>query len=161
MQEATANQATDSQIAMFRGAIALAWADGVMIDSEKARLESFFENNLSLSPSQKTLLIGDIAHPIALEDVWAMITDPLDRAHLIDIAPVILRADDDYAEIEQRSYADIYARHMASLDQNAIERDVVDLANRLRLQREAQEESRRHEGTRLARILRFIGGYLV
>src|ERR1700744_4443906 len=82
-------QATDSQIAMWRGAIALLWVNQEIDEKEKQRLIQYFKDNICLTDAQRDQLIKDMEKPVSLQDVWGKITDTQDRAHLIDIAPTL------------------------------------------------------------------------
>src|SRR5687768_2120949 len=109
-------QATNSQLAMLRSAIALAWADHQMHEEEKSQLLNYFTHNIHLSESQRAKLAGDINQKIKLEEVWNDITDKHDRAHLINIATIIFWKDGAFSHSEQEVYNKIYNDHIATLD---------------------------------------------
>ena len=114
-------QATDSQIAMWRGMIALAWADRGVDDGEKTRLLEYFRNNIYLSDSQRAQLAKDMDQPIELKDVWGSITDTQDRAHLIDIAPSLFATHGSPTPKERAVYEKMCADQMATVDTKKLE----------------------------------------
>lgn len=117
-------QATDSQIAMWRGAIALTWVERAMHETEKVRLLKYVQDNVVLSDSQKAQLIGDLDRPVALADVWGAITDTHDRAHLIDIAPSLFATHGTPTPAEKAVYDKMLADQMATIDMVQLERDI-------------------------------------
>ncbi len=123
--ETTMPQATDSQIAMWRGAIALTWVDRDMHEAEKARLLQFFSDNIYLSDSQRAQLVADLDRPIAVQDVWGAITDTHDRAHLIDIAPSLFGTHGAPTPAEKAVYDKLVADQMATIDTKALEGDLA------------------------------------
>ena len=142
MPEATsAAHATASQIAMFQGAIALAWADHNLDANEQAQLLDYINKNFHLSETQRTQLRDSIASPQPLEKVWPAITEKEDRAHLLNIAPQIFQEDGEFCAQEKEVYDRIYADHMASLDNASVEEDVKKMAEAFRLTRVAREET--------------------
>lgn len=126
--------ATDSQMAMFRGAIALAWADGALDPQEIGQLETFIRNNIHLSDAQKRQLLADIQSHVRLEDVWGAITDKHDRAHLINIADLIFWKDGAFCHNEREVYEKIQADHLKNLDTDTLEKDLSALAQQARTQ---------------------------
>jgi len=126
--------ATDSQVALWRGAIALAWADNHLHDDERAEFTNFIDKNKNLSDEQKKLLKQDLSKQVKLEEIWPQITDKMDRAHLINIAPTIFWGDKDYSHSEKEVFEKMYADHMASLDMKTEMQDMANFAQKLRLQ---------------------------
>jgi hypothetical protein len=118
-------QATDSQIAMWRGAIALTWVDRDMHDTERARLLQYFSDNIYLTDTQRAQLVADLDQPIALQDVWDAITNPQDRAHLIDIAPSLFATHGAPTPAEKAVYDKMMADQMATIDTNALEGELA------------------------------------
>ncbi len=114
-------QATDSQIAMWRGAIALAWADRGIDEGEKKRLLEYFKNNIYLSDSQRVQLVKDMDQKIELADVWGSITNTQDRAHLIDIAPSLFATHGSPTRREKAVYDKMYADQMATINTKELE----------------------------------------
>jgi hypothetical protein len=132
-------QATSSQIAMWRAAIALVWSDHRLEEGEKERLTQFFENNRYLSEQQKATLKNDLATPIALDDVWKDITEKQDRAQLIDILPTLFHSDGSYTEDEKSRYQQVLNDHMSTLDVGTAT-EIAKMAEESRKNR-AKEES--------------------
>jgi len=120
-------QATDSQIAMWRGAIALAWTDGKLDEGEKARLLEYFKDNIYLSDTQRAQLVKDLDRPAQLKDVWNDITDKEDRAHLIDIAPDIFWGGGNYSPAEHEVYNKMFSDQMGTVDIQKIKEDVAEI----------------------------------
>jgi enamine deaminase RidA (YjgF/YER057c/UK114 family) len=116
-------QATDSQIAMWRAAIALTWVDRTMHEAEKSRLLQYFKDNIYLNDAQRAQLTADLDHPVAVQDVWGEITDTLDRAHLIDIAPSLFATHGAPTPAEKAVYDKMMADQMATIDTQSLEAD--------------------------------------
>ncbi len=83
------SEATSSEMAMFRAAIALAWADHSLSDEEKNRLITYMDNNKELSEPQRDQLKNDLTQPVNMDDVWPKITEVRDRVHVLNIADAI------------------------------------------------------------------------
>lgn len=121
-------QATDSQVALWRGAIALAWADQQLDEDEKSKLLEYIVGYLYFSEAQRAMLVQDVSQGVRIVDVWPHITDKQDRAHLINIAPVIFWRDEVFCQAEQDVYNTIFAEHMATLDVAATMADLRAMA---------------------------------
>ncbi len=138
-------QATDSQIAMWRGAIALAWIDRRMEDQERQRLLQYFKDNIVLSDSQRALLTKDIDEQTELKDVWGSITDTRDRAHLIDIAPSLFAAHGGPTPADKAVYDKMVADQMATIDMTALEGDLQVVKAQIPLEQAQDEDAIRSE----------------
>ena len=110
MREQKDVQVTDSRFAMWRSAVALAWADGKVTNSEANLIHDYTERH-AFSDEQHTILDNDIKNGIKLDDVFDLITDKRDRAHLINFGRVLFHIDGDFAEVEQKIMAEISAKH--------------------------------------------------
>ncbi len=121
-------QINESKLAMLRGAIALAWADGVMDDNERERLHQLIDRHEGLSYIQRDQLKKDVETQIGLDGIWEKITDVHDRAHLINIAVALFHEDGDYADLEKKAYAQINALHHDTLDIAAMESELSAMA---------------------------------
>lgn len=117
-------QATESRFSMLRGIVALACADGQISREEREQIETYIDNNAELSAEQRRTLRADLGSKIGVNDVWDKITDPQDRAHLINIAENIFLKDGTYSAAEKASYDRIYSQHRATLDMSAIVEDM-------------------------------------
>lgn len=134
--------ATQSQVAMFRGLVAMAWADHALSAEEQQRFETLVNNNVLLSASQKQQVVEEIHTPVHIDLVWPQITDKHDRAHLLNVASTIFVQDGEYCEDEKAIYEKIYASHMSSLPQAELEKDIIAMAQAQRLRSEAYKEER-------------------
>jgi hypothetical protein len=117
-------QATESQIAMWRSAIALAWANGTLDEGEKALLLQYFKDNIYLTDAQRAQLIKDMEHKIELGDVWGSISDAQDRAHLIDIAPSLFSKHGTPTPEERALYDKMFADQMATVDTKKLQQEI-------------------------------------
>ena len=133
-------QATDSQIAMWRAAIALTWVDRDMHEAEKARLLQYFKDNIYLNDSQRALLAADLDSPVAVQDVWSAITDTQDRAHLIDIAPSLFATHGAPTPAEKAVYDKMVADQMATIDTKALQAEFDEIKANIPAER-AQDEA--------------------
>ncbi len=106
---------SESKLHLWRSAIALAYCDHHLSDAEQQRLHNFFQHQ-PFSDEQKAQLDSDLKHGIALEETFPLITDKLDRAHLINISRVLSFADGAYCEKEQAAFDAMMAKHLPSID---------------------------------------------
>jgi arylsulfatase A-like enzyme len=143
--EKTMPQATDSQIAMWRGAIALTWVDREMHEAEKARLLQYFKDNIYLTDSQRAQLAADLDRPISVQDVWGAITDTQDRAHLIDIAPTLFAMHGAPTPAEKAVYDKMMADQMATIDTKALEEEFEEIRAHIPVERADDEALYRSE----------------
>lgn len=146
-------QATDSYIAMLRGAIALAWADGIMDAAEKDRLRELISKNTHLSFIQQDQLKSDIDTQQNLDDIWGHITDKQDRAHLINIAVNLFHEDGDYSELEKKAYHQINSLHHDTLDVAGMEAELSAMAKAAYAR---EEEARRADYESMSRRQRAL-----
>jgi hypothetical protein len=138
-------QATDSQIAMWRGAIALTWVERDMHASERARLLQYLRDNVVLDDSQRAQLASDLDHPIEVKDVWGAITDTHDRAHLIEIAPSLFATHGAPTPAEQAVYDTMMADQMATIDMKALEDGLGEIKAQITVARAEDEALVRSE----------------
>lgn len=153
-------QATESQINMFRGIIALAWADHELTDEEKGQLALFINKHLHLSDAQRAQLLDEVEHPVVLKDVWPAITDSHDRAHLLNVAPVIFRNDGVYCESEKELYELYEQKHLDSIGAAGIEQEIRQLAMVLSSERQARNQQQQGATSPMRRVLQYIGAIL-
>ena len=154
------SEATKSHYAMFRGAIALAWADHRLDEEEQERILVYIENNRHLSDAQRTQLKQDLLQPVKLDDVWPEITDVHDRAHLINIADAIFWEDGELCHTEKEVYDKIRAAHIATLDVDFIREDIADYRKELAVSRKAFEMELDEMRSPLGRMLHYLGTLL-
>lgn len=109
-------QITPSKLAMYEGLIALAWVDAPIHEENHKRLFDMIYDNRLLSEDQRQKLLDMLNQPVRLDDVWPRITDPQDRAYLLDYAPTIFLKDGNYSPEERALHAEFMAKHLATLD---------------------------------------------
>lgn len=107
--------ADDSKIAMFKAMIACAWADGVLEEAERKKLMKYISGNKYLDDAQRAELTAAIDQKISLDEVWSDITNPADRAYLIDVAREIFWVDGVFAAEEKALHDDMMVRFMDEL----------------------------------------------
>jgi hypothetical protein len=149
--------ATESHVAMLKGAISLAWLDGALHDEEIARLQHFIDNNAYLNVAQRQQLHEAINQHHALEDIWAEITDALDRAHLINIATLIFWEDMEFCEAEKKMFQAMHEWHIGDLEHETVKRDLVQMAQDARLKWVAEEKALHSEKSFLGRVFSYLG----
>lgn len=118
------SEATSSEIAMYRAAIALAWADNSLSEEEQNKLIVYMDNNKNLSETQREQLKNDLTQQIHIDDVWPEVTEVRDRAHVLNIADAIYWADGQLCHSEKEILTKIKSAHMATLDVVAIREDI-------------------------------------
>jgi hypothetical protein len=150
-------KATESQIQMFRGIIALAWADHELTEDEQQQLAFFIEKHLYLSAEQRAQLLDEVQHAVKLADIWPSITDKHDRAHLLNIAPVIFQKDGVYCDTEKELYELYEQKHLDSIGAVYVEQEIRLFAEGLAKERRARELHRKAEATPLRLVLQYIG----
>lgn len=148
--------ATDSRIAMFRSAIALAWADGSLGADEQELLLTYINGNIHLSEAQREELRGDVTLRHRVDDYLDAITDMNDRAHLINIADTLLKQDGVFSQDEKEVYDRIFNRHMSSIDSEATQADIVRMAHEARGKWQEEEVERLNGMSRLARLMHYL-----
>ena len=158
-------QATDSQMAMWRGAIALAWANGSLDQGEKARLLNYFRDNVHLADTQRSQLIADIDQQFDLKDIWTLITNTEDRAYLIDIAPTLFATHGSPTPAEKAVYDKMLADQLATVDTKALQDDVMAIKARIPAEMANYEAEYQSDfsnmgwaGRIIYRINKFFGG---
>jgi uncharacterized membrane protein YebE (DUF533 family) len=105
---------TDSRFAMWRAAVALAWVDGRMKHEEIELLNNSAQIN-AFTDEQKKIFENDLKTPLKLNDVFSQITDPRDRAHLINFARRLFHTDLDFSKSEEMVLKDLTDRHLQML----------------------------------------------
>lgn len=123
---------TNSHFQMYRGALALFWADGQFTQSEINKFIELVENSIRLTKEQKDLLNTDITTHIKIADVWPQITDPMDRAHLINIANMLFWQDGAFCHTEREVIEKLEREHLSTLKTDELERDLEFMARNAR-----------------------------
>lgn len=151
---------TASRLAMYRGIIALAWADHQLTPEETEGVQALITNNPRLSAEQKQQLLTEIKTPMRLESVWPNITEAQDRAHLLDIAMNVFGHDGEIAAQEKETYEAFLAKHLKTLDVAGMMRDMNSLLAQQAQTREQDErmlDAYRAEFGLLSRLKRVFG----
>ena len=131
---------TDSRLAMYEGMIALAWADHELTEDEKQGLRDLIDGNPRFTDEQRRKLHAGVGQRVALESVWPRITEKQDRAHLFDIAGVIFHKDGQYSATEKELYENFLAKHMATIDTEAVIGEIRAMTIGFRAQREKEQQ---------------------
>lgn len=132
---------TSSKYAMLQGIVELAWVDGKVTDEECARLNDFLDSTQFITDSQRDSLKARLntKHELDIDAIWEQITNKEDRAALLDIALSIFHADGEFCDTEREVYERLRASHMASIDLNALNQDLSQMAAEAAARREAEE----------------------
>ena len=139
-REIDVSEATKSHFAVFRAAIALAWADHKLHEEEQERILVYIDNNEELSSAQREQLKKDLQQPIKMDEVWPEITDVLDRAHVINIANTIFWEDGELCNNEKEVYEKIKAAHMVTLDMDFLREDIANCRRDIAARRQLFEQ---------------------
>lgn len=140
---------TTSKLALWRSAIAIAYADGKITNSERALLHDYMQGH-AFSDEQVAIIDNDLANGVDINTVFDGITDKHDRAHLINFARVLVHIDGDFDDAEQKImeyitafHAEAINLHQVLLDCRREARAVYNkwLEERAELQREERERS--------------------
>lgn len=113
----------DSQLAVYEGMIALAWADHTLDANEKKELHDLINYNNRLSNEQREKLHNDVDTKIDINDVWHRITDKQDRAHLLNMAIDIFNQDGKFCDTEQDLYYNLRQRYLVTIDMDTLRKD--------------------------------------
>lgn len=106
---------SESKLALWRSAISIAHADGKITNSERALIHDFLQSH-DFSPEQVAILDKDLAGGVRIEDVFSLITDHRDRAHLINFARVLVNVDGDFDDAERKIMEHITAAHAEAIN---------------------------------------------
>lgn len=146
---------TPSKFAMWRAAIALAYSDHRLSNSETDliwRDSEYFD----FSDAQRAQLEKDMRDGIALDDVWDQITEKGDRAHLINFSLVLFHVDGEFSDVEQQLFDEINARHMLTIDYRGAVREAKASVERFLAEDKAVlEQDYQHESL-LGRAFHYI-----
>ncbi len=133
---------SESLFHSLRGAISIAWADHQLTDAEQDSLRYFIDTH-DLSERQRELLDADIANGApSIESLLPHITEPRDRAHLVNMARVILHADGHAAPQEAAPLQHLLHQHMSTLDSEVIRQQARDQMTGYRHQQDEADNAR-------------------
>ena len=140
MSDVAEQAQTSSNVALYRGLIALAWADHELHPDEKSTLHDIIDNHIGLTDEDRTKLHSEVERRVSLSSVWPDITDPQHRARLIDMANIIFQQDGDFSDAERDLIETFRVRHLNSIDIDAVRADMsgfmADHAEKLEAERE-------------------------
>ncbi len=125
MQAGDVESVQSSKVALYRGLIALAWADHELHPDEKDTLHSIINSHRDLTDDDRAGLNAQVDTPVALTDVWPDITNVQDRARLIDMANIIFQQDGDYCEDEEMLITRFQQKHLSSIGVERITQDLT------------------------------------
>ena len=128
MAEHAAEIQNNSKLAFYRGLIGLAWADHELHSDEKQALRDVISHHRDLSETDRNRLLSEVDEPISLETVWPEITDPQDRARLIDMANAIFQKDGEICDHEWDLIETFRAKHLSSIGIESIKADLASFA---------------------------------
>ena len=106
---------TDSQFYMWRTVFALSHADDVVTDEELRFMVETIES-FPFSEAQKETLHNDAKDPQSPDDMFALITDPVDQVEFFKLASHISNIDGDFADEEQEVIARLKKKHLERVD---------------------------------------------
>ncbi len=149
-------QATDSYVAMFRAMIALAWVDHELEAEEQESLRHYISGNVRLSDQQKQTLLASVNRKTSLCDSWGEITNPRDRAHLINLASTLFHEDHCFEPEERRVFERISNLHDNTLDAESLRTELQSMAKASRERLKAEDEAYMQSLSVPARILTYL-----
>jgi len=132
----------ESRFFMWRAIFAMAHADHVVTDDERAFMENYL-NNVPFSPVQKDILREDMAAPQNAGEMFSLITEPEDRGTFFQFARELVWCDGDLAAQEEVIKECLQSGHMAGLNVSRLEVETSRSVAEARMQRTA--EGRRME----------------
>lgn len=147
---------SESAFSALRAAIALAWVDNELSSPEREALRHYLSHP-RLTESQRTQLQRDIDQGgEKLDALLPHITELRDRAHLINMAQVLVARDGVVDAEEQQALNHMLARHLPTIDREKAQEEA-------RIAREAflaeQREAGHQQGV-FSRLAEYIGFFL-
>jgi len=98
------SQISDGKFAVWRCLVVMANIDGHFCDDEKEFLEGIHRYEM-LSDEQKVILKEDIdSQNMDFDSIYNQITEPRDRAHLINLTRVLFHKDGDFCPTEKEVF---------------------------------------------------------
>jgi uncharacterized tellurite resistance protein B-like protein len=95
-----------SKFNLLRGAIAVAYADGKLMDVERNWLRWYMER-LDISPEQEEILAHELLNGTDVYEIIPQITDKEDRMLFLNFANILFRIDGEFHPNEKRMYENI------------------------------------------------------
>jgi uncharacterized membrane protein YebE (DUF533 family) len=117
----------DSSFAMWRGFVAMAYADHKLSKNEIDFLEKQLER-IDLTPAQKEILENDIENGVKLNDVYGQITEQSHKTNLLNMAYVIFHRDSDFCHVEKNYYDELYRKLIQPLDSKELTEEAKNIA---------------------------------
>ncbi len=117
-----------SKFYMLRCVVAMAHADGIVTDSEKAYIFSIM-NHIALSDEQRKTLEDDLIHAQKVEDLLPYINDPNYRAQIVYFARIMAYKDGHLDPSEEVLLEKLNAAALNGLNRDAIRKSVQDSVN--------------------------------
>lgn len=124
MSDAVLDETITSKFALYQGLIALAWADHDLHEDETRILTEIIDSHQGLTAYQRDQLHHQIRQPTSPKEIWPYITDPQDRARLIDMANIIFQQDGEFSINEKEVIERFTAAHLSSIQAGQIEADL-------------------------------------
>jgi uncharacterized membrane protein YebE (DUF533 family) len=116
-------QVSASKFTMLRCLVAMAHADGVVTDEERAYV-SALANRMSLTNEQRTTLERDLVHAQDVGDLFRHINDPNYRSQVLYFARLMAFKDGILHPSEQEMLDKLHALATDGLDMSAIRAEV-------------------------------------
>ena len=130
-----------SKISLYRGLIALAWADHELHADEKATLHDIIDAHVGLTDEDRAVLHSEVDINVQLESVWSDISDPQDRARLIDMSNLIFQQDGEFSDDERALIDTFSSKHLASIGAESIRSELGAFSEAQAEQREADRRA--------------------
>lgn len=140
-----------SQFYMWRCVVALAHADGMVQDAERAYLNRIF-GNMALTDEQKSTFQSDLSQPQDIAQLLSHINEPEWRGQLVYFAGLLARADGVLDPTEDAILKKLRADQMASLDMDQIRADVKRAVNDEMFRHDMSQSALRPQGGLMAVI---------
>ncbi len=117
------NQVSNSKLYMLRCLIAMAHADGIFCDQERAYIVKMMDR-IPLSDEQQTTLENDFDHPQEIGDLFRHINDPRFRGQVVYFARIMAFKDGNLHPNEQQILDHLHLMATDGLDMDGIRADV-------------------------------------
>jgi len=112
-----------SKLYMLRCVIAMAHADGIVTDAEKAYIAGIM-NHLPLTDEQRRTLEGDLVKSQKVEDMLRYINDPVYRGQVVDFARIMAFKDGHLDPSEEILLKKLNAYALDGVDLAAVKKAV-------------------------------------
>ncbi|AGH97595.1 tellurite resistance TerB family protein [Micavibrio aeruginosavorus] len=115
---------SDSRFHMWRAIFAMAHADSVVTNEERAFMYKILTEE-PLSAIQRAQLERDISAPQSIPDMFAKITDPDDRSQFFYFARMLVWTDGDFGAQEQKILLELNKAHVKMTDMDSFTGDMA------------------------------------